>query len=224
MSRIAVPVLIGLLGMGVLCALGVWQVQRLAWKQGILAQIEARIGDDPVPLPDDPDPTRDRYLPVRATGTITGDEIDLLVSTRDTGAAWRIVAAFETDDGRRVLLDRGIVRYDDKDRPRPPVHVTVTGNLHWPDEADRFTPAPQLADNIWFARDVPAMAAALGTEPVMIVARTTDEPVPTAVPLPVDTSGIPNDHLGYAITWFGLAAVWAAMTGLWITRRLKRED
>ncbi len=224
MSRIAVPLLLGLLGIGVLCSLGVWQVHRLAWKQSILAEIEAKIAAPPVPLPAAPDPAEDRFLPVQATGTITSDEIDLLVSTRDTGAAWRVVAAFETDDGRRILLDRGIVRYDDKDTPRPPVHTTVTGNLHWPMESDRFTPEPQLAENIWFARDVPAMAAALGTEPVMIVARSTTEAEPVALPLPVDTTGIPNDHLGYAITWFGLAAVWAGMTGLWIRYRLKRED
>jgi surfeit locus 1 family protein len=65
--------------------------------------------------------------------------------------------------------------------------VTVTGNLHWPEEVDGFTPEPDLARNIWYARDVDALAAHLGTEPVLIVARdlsVSDDPV---TPLPVDT-------------------------------------
>ena len=68
------------------------------------------------------------------------------------------------------------------------------------------------------AGDVPALAEALGTEPVMIVlrgARDTELPVN---PWPVDTSGIPNDHLQYAITWFSLAAVWSAMTLYFVLR------
>jgi surfeit locus 1 family protein len=100
--------------------------------------------------------------------------------------------------------------------------VTVTGNLHWPDEVDRFTPAADTARNIRFARDVPAMAAALGTEPVMIILRDTSEPAPAVAPLPLDSAGIPNDHLGYAIQWFGLAAVWAGMTG-WLLWRITRR-
>jgi surfeit locus 1 family protein len=64
------------------------------------------------------------------------------------------------------------------------------------------------------------MAAALGTEPVMIVVETSDDP---AAPLPQPvTPNLPNDHLGYAITWFGLAAVWAGMTG-WLLWRLARR-
>jgi surfeit locus 1 family protein len=59
---------------------------------------------------------------------------------------------------------------------------------------------------------VPALAQALGTDPVLLIARTTSEPAPTVTPLPVDSAGIPNDHLQYAITWFSLAAIWLVMT------------
>jgi len=90
--------------------------------------------------------------------------------------------------------------------------VTITGNPHWPDEIDGFTPAPDLAANIWCARDVPALAEALGTEPVLIVARQMSQDRAPVTPLPVDTAGIPNDHLEYAVTWFSLAAIWVAMT------------
>jgi surfeit locus 1 family protein len=218
------PLLFGILGTAVLIALGVWQLQRLEWKEGILAEIDARMAAAPGALPADPDPARDRFLPVTANGTITDEEIDVLVSVKGTGPGYRIIAAFETNDGRRILLDRGFVRDDQKDAPRPPVSdVTVTGNLHWPDEVDRFTPAADTARNIWFARDVPAMAAALRTEPVMIILRTTTESAPAVSPLPMDSAGIPNDHLGYAIQWFGLAAVWAGMTG-WLLWRIRRRQ
>jgi surfeit locus 1 family protein len=223
-TRMIFPLLLGILGTAVLVSLGVWQLQRLAWKEDILAEIDARMAAAPVALPADPHAERDRFLPVTATGTILDEEIDVLVSVKGAGAGYRIISAFETEDGRRVLLDRGFVRDTEKDVPRPPVpRVTVTGNLHWPDEVDRFTPAADAVSNIWFARDVPAMAAALGTEPVMIILRATSEPAPAVSPLPLDSAGIPNDHLGYAIQWFGLAAVWAGMTG-WLLWRIRQRQ
>jgi surfeit locus 1 family protein len=221
MGRIAFPVVLGVLGAAVLVALGMWQVQRLDWKADVLADIEARILADPIAVPDTPDPETDRYLPVTATGLITDAEIHLLISTREAGPAFRIVSRFETEDGRRLLLDRGYVDDQAKDAPRPPVTATVTGNLHWPDEIDGFTPDNDRANNIWFARDLEAMSAALGTEPVLVVLRSSSEIDVAVTPLPVDTAGIPNDHLEYAVTWFGLAAVWVAMTLFWIVRILR---
>ena len=102
----------------------------------------------------------------------------------------------------------------------------ITGNLHWPQERDRFTPEPDAASGLWFARDVPQMAAALGTEPVLVVARAVEPADGAFTPLPVDTAGIPNDHLGYALTWFSLAAAWAGMTLLllWRIRRRPGEE
>ena len=69
-----------------------------------------------------------------------------------------------------------------------------------------------LTARLWFARDIPSMAAALGTEPVLLVSRSSDEDPVAVTPLPVDTAGIPNNHLQYAITWFLLAGVWIVMT------------
>jgi surfeit locus 1 family protein len=66
------------------------------------------------------------------------------------------------------------------------------------------------------------MAGALGTEPVLIVARAVAPPDPQVTPRPVDGAGIPNDHLGYAVTWFLLAVVWLGMTGLLAWRIWRR--
>jgi surfeit locus 1 family protein len=206
----------GLIGAAILIGLGTWQLQRLDWKQGVLADIDSRISSAPVPVPATPDPDADKYLPVQATGTVLAGEAHVLVSIKDVGPGYRIIAPFELSDGRAILLDRGFVRDSAKDTARTTGPLSVTGNLHWPNEVDSYTPAPDLDGNTWFARDVPALAQALGTDPVLLIARTTSEPAPTVTPLPVDSAGIPNDHLQYAITWFSLAAIWLVMTFLFM--------
>ena len=217
--RMIIPLLIGLLGGAILISLGLWQVQRLAWKQSVLAEIDARIADAPVALPATPDPEADRYLPVTATGRFTGEHLDVLVSRKQIGPGVRVVEVFETTDARRILVDRGFVRQDARNSPRLSGPATVEGNLHWPDEVDSYTPPPDATTGLWFARDVTAMAQELNTEPTFIVAR---RPTGGEIePMPVDSSGIPNDHMNYAITWFSLAAVWLGMTAylLWRIRQ-----
>lgn len=212
LPRVLFPLLFGLIGAAILISLGVWQMQRLQWKEAILDDIDARIIAAPVAVPERPDPVDDKYLPVIASGTITDEEVHVLVSQKRIGAGYRIIAAFETDEGRRLLLDRGFVKVDQKNAPRPTGAAEVTGNLHWPDELGSSIPAPDLTAEIWFARDVPALAAHLGTEPILIIARETSLAEDPVDPLPVDNAGIPNDHLQYAITWFSLAAIWLIMT------------
>ena len=224
MRRILFLLIFGLTGAGILIGLGVWQVQRLTWKEGVLAQIEARISDAPVALPTAPDPEADRYQPVWADGEIGQGELHVLVSRKRVGPGYRIIAPLQLADGRTVLLDRGFVPTTAKTASRTLGPVSVTGNLHWPQETDSYTPAPDIAGNTWFARDVPLMADALGTEPTLIVAKSKTDP--NVTPLPVDTVGIPNDHLQYAITWFSLALIWAAMTAwfLWRTRAAAESE
>ncbi|MCP4207831.1 MAG: SURF1 family protein [Shimia sp.] len=221
MRRLFWPLFFGILGTVVLVSLGTWQLQRLNWKEGVIAEINARIASDPVGLPDPIDVGRDKYLPVVATGTVTEDEIHLLASTRDAGAVYRLVSAFETVGGRRIMIDRGWIKIEDKDAARPTHAVEVVGNLHWPDERDSYTPANDVEGNIWFARDVAQMAEVLGTEPVLIIVREDSDNGAIATPLPVDTAALPNNHLEYVLTWYGLAIVWVAMT-LYYLRRMRK--
>lgn len=217
-KSVLVPLIFGLAGVAVLIGLGRWQVERLAWKEALLADLAARIAAPPVALPPVVAPEADRYLPVRATGRIGERALRVLVSRKQVGAGYRLISALETE-GRRVLLDRGFVPVETP-IPAPPAGVvTVTGNLHWPDERLSATPANDVAGNIWFARDIAEMAEVLDTAPVLVVARALSVPEAGVTPLPVDTSGIPNDHLNYAITWFSLAAIWAVMTGVFIWRQ-----
>ncbi|MDP5220517.1 SURF1 family protein [Ruegeria sp. 2205SS24-7] len=221
MRRVLFLLMFGLAGFGVLVALGSWQVQRLAWKEGVLADIDARISGAPAALPDNPDPDVNRYRPVTVTGEMRPDELHVLVSLKRVGPGYRIIAPFLTN-GRMILIDRGFIPLEERDTPRALGIMEVTGNLHWPQEIDSFTPEPDTKENIWFARDVPALAEALGTEPILLIARSPTDP--NITPLPVDSVGIPNDHLQYAVTWFGLAAVWAGMTGFFLWRTRARPE
>lgn len=221
-ARVLLTIVLSALVLATFLSLGFWQLRRLDWKQGILADIEARIAAAPVAVPAAPDPGRDRYLPVAAQGVMTAEELHFLVSSRDFGPGYRVVSVFETQ-GRRILVDRGFVRLEDKSRPRAAGAMTVTGNLHWPDERDGYTPENDDAAGIWYAREVPVMADALASDPVLIVARSRTDPAVT--PLPVGPEGIKNDHLEYAVTWFLFAATWVVMTGfaLWRIRRRKHQ-
>ena len=218
--RMILPLLFGLFGTAVLIGLGEWQLQRLEWKRGILADIEARIDAPPVALPESIDPQGHRYLPVRVSGRFGPGVLRVLVSRKRIGAGYRLISPFETD-GRRILVDRGFIPVGVDIQPAPAGEVSVIGNLHWPDDRTGATPPNDVEGNIWFARDVAQMAQLLGTEPVLLVLREISAPDAPVTPMPVDTSFIPNDHLQYAITWFLLAAIWAAMTGayLWRLRR-----
>jgi surfeit locus 1 family protein len=221
MKRMIFPALLGIVGCAILIWLGTWQVQRLGWKQDILAEIAERISAEDVPLPIWAEEEEDLYLAVSASGVITDEELHVLVSVKNRGAGYRVISAFETD-GRRVLLDRGFLPLEAKNTPRAPVQATISGNLHWPNEIDSFTPETDTTRGIWFARDVDAMSEALKTEPLLIILRETSETNPPADPLPVDGGGIPNDHLQYAITWFSLAFIWFVMT-LYLLSRIRRR-
>ncbi|SLN74952.1 SURF1 family protein [Ruegeria meonggei] len=221
MRRILFLLIFGLAGLGVLISLGVWQVQRMAWKHDVLAAIESRITADPVALPSQVSEGADKYLPVRVSGEMLPGEVHVLVSVKQVGAGYRVIQPFRTGD-RVILVDRGFVPTTAKQAMRITGPMDITGNLHWPDEIDSYTPDPDIDDNIWFARDVPSLAAALRTDPVLLIARSQTDPAVT--PLPVGTVGIPNDHLQYAITWFGLAFVWAAMTGYFLWRGRARSE
>ena len=214
------PLLFGLIGCAILVSLGTWQVKRLAWKEATLSEIDARIAADPVALPDELSQPDDLYLPVQATGTFGAARLRILVSQKKVGAGYRIISPFQTGE-RMIMVDRGVIPIAE-DLPNGPLgEVTVTGNIHWPNEVDSYTPEPDTKRDIWFARDVERMAATLGTEPVLLVLRTATPATPEITPLPVSRAGIPNDHLSYAITWFSLALIWFVMTGflLWRIRQ-----
>jgi surfeit locus 1 family protein len=221
MRRLIFALVFGLGGAAVLVALGFWQVDRLGQKEAMLAAIKAKISAATGPLPATPDPEADRYRPVAVDGRFLEGEILVLTGQKGVGAGYSVIAPFETAEGRRILVDRGFLPEAEKGSARPGGEARIEGNLDWPREADSFTPEPDRAQGLWFARDVDSMAEALGTEPVLLVLRTTSQTDLPMTPQPVDTSGIPNDHLEYAVTWFTLAIAWLGMTGYFLWRRAR---
>lgn len=217
--RLISALLLGLAGVGFLCGLGIWQVQRMYEKRGQLDEMTAGISVPAVPVPVQLDPEKDRYRPVTAEGRFTGETLYVLSGKPMIGAGVQVVSVLEMADGRRLLVDRGFLPDDDKHKQLTVGAVKIIGNLMWPRDSNQYTPPPDPKTGLWFGRDAVAMAALLKTEPTFIVAR---EPTGDGIEaMPVDTSTIPNDHWGYAITWFLLAAVWAVMTValVWRIRR-----
>jgi surfeit locus 1 family protein len=218
MRKLLFPIVIGLGGLGILLWLGFWQLDRLEWKQGVLADIDVRLAEQPIPLPSNPTVEADNYRTVIMQGAATGDEIRFLDSGTAAGTGHHIISAFVTADGRRVMLDQGLLPlYADAAEPLKDT-VTVQGNLIWPDDISEQAPE----GDEWYARDVNAMAATLDTEPLLVVLSAASAYDERLTPLPVDTRNIKNDHLEYAITWFLLAVVWVAMTVFYLARTMRQ--
>jgi surfeit locus 1 family protein len=210
MRRYVFPILMGIAGVAVLTSLGFWQLRRMEEKRVYLDQIEARIGNAPIALPAMPEEGPHKFQAVVVDGRFTGEALEVLSGQKGGSPGVLVIEAFALADGRRILVQRGFIEEEARRQPRPSHEARVEGNLHWPQDTNSFTPPPDQKTGLWFARDVAAMAVALKTEPTLIVAR---EPTGDGIaPVPVDTSGIPNDHWGYAIQWFLLAVTWAGMT------------
>ncbi len=223
LRKILFPLILGLAGCGVLVSLGLWQVERLAWKESILAGIDNRLSAAPVPLGLDVTEDADEYTRVTLSGTPTGEELHVLVSGTAAGTGYRVISKVQTPLGA-ILVDQGLLQLEAKDAAPLVSPMAITGTLLWPDDQNSNTPDPDLAANIWFARNIDTMSAALDTLPLMVVTTSTAPADPRLTPLPVNTAGIKNDHFEYAVTWFLLACVWAIMTVVLIRRTLSPKD
>jgi surfeit locus 1 family protein len=222
LRRLIFPILLGLSGLILLCSLGIWQIGRMYEKRAQLDEMTAGITTPAVAVPATYDPETDRFRPVTVAGDFTGERLYVISGKPDVGAGVRVISVLQTDTGRRLLIDRGFLLDQDKQRVLTQQRVELIGNMMWPRDANEYTPPPDAKTGLWFARDAEKMAALLNTEPLMIVARTdTGDGIE---PVPVNTASIPNDHWGYAITWFSLAFVWALMTGALIWRITTRKD
>ena len=223
------------IALAILIALGVWQVKRLAWKEDLLARVAALQAAPAVPL----GPVLDR-IARGADADYSRVEVDCpglgaapfleVYSVRHEQAGQRLVSACMATGGGygAILVDRGFL--PDTVTARPPVDprglapVHMVGVLRRPDRPSFVTPKNDVAGNRWYWRDLPAMARALNTSapaPVMLMAETSSNPELKALdpqPLPAD---IPNRHLEYAMTWFGLAAALACVYAASLWKRWK---
>ena len=214
-------IVFGAFGITLLCCLGVWQLQRLEWKTQLLRNLEQRIVESPIELGEDLDEERDQYRSVVVSGILQDKEIHVLTSRKNVGPGFLVISPFRLLNGKVILVDRGFIEESKKNTIRTGGTITITGNLLWPEELDRFTPDPNIKKNIWFARDLNRMAEYLGASEILVVARKEDPPG-TTLPQRVGIN-IANNHLNYAITWFSLACIWFGMTSLFIYRIKKNS-
>ncbi|MEH3146793.1 MAG: SURF1 family protein [Methylobacterium frigidaeris] len=231
------PFLAALVCLAILVGLGTWQLQRKAWKEGVINQIIARSRIEPPLAPPSPaswDPAGQEFDRVRVTGRLLHDRETLVhglapgeVPGRALQGYYVVTPLRRDDDGPLVLVNRGFVPTELKnprDRAAGQVEgvVTVTGMLRASEARGMFVPAPNPQTGEWFNRDVAGIAAAKGLDPVapyLIEADATPNPGgwPKGGQLRVD---LPNNHLQYAFTWFGLALCLVGVFGAFAWRRL----
>ena len=223
LRKILFPLILGVAGCGVLISLGLWQVERLAWKEDVLVGINARLAAAPAPLTTEVSESTNEYTRVTVSGTPTGEELHVLVSGTEAGTGYRVISKMQTPLGA-VLVDQGLLALENKAAAPLIAPMEITGTLIWPDDQNSSTPDPDIAANIWFARNVDTMSVALDTLPLMIVSTTSTPADPRLTALPVNTATIKNDHFEYAVTWFLLALVWAIMSFYLILRTTRQKD
>jgi surfeit locus 1 family protein len=228
LSRTGSLIIASVLGVVMLCTLGVWQLERLQWKTALIAERRAELSAPPVALSavlsDIKAGKTVDYRPVMLSGRFVAGK-DLRLFSTAYGPGWEIVSPFLTSDGSVVLVNRGFLpEVSGKERasPAPPTTpLAVSGYARQPPASKAaFAPRNDPERNRWFWWDLPAMAAAIGgpqTGPVApVLVQLSGPPLGGSdAPRPINpVIAIPNNHLGYALTWFGLALALAVVTVL----------
>jgi cytochrome oxidase assembly protein ShyY1 len=228
-----IPGLCTLFGLAVLLGLGFWQVERLAWKENLIAALEQRVSAQPIPLPPSKEWSRlsqEDWEFRRVTATVERIEGVNYAYVHTAGSPLRpdvkapgyfVFVPARLATGEVVVVNVG---YDpgDKSYKWTTKKAEITGYLRWPEGPRWFVSESDASGTVWHVRDHRLMAERLGwgggVPPFYI---DQESPVPPGgLPRPGPlTVKLRNDHLGYAITWFGLAGVLVVIFGVWIARR-----
>lgn len=225
--RLLVPALVALPVLAVLLGLGTWQVQRLAWKTDLLARIAAAEAGPAPPLA--PDARPQRYDRVVATGRFDhGREALLGLEVRGTTLGAHLLTPLLRDGGAPPLLvDRGWVPLERQGAGigRPQGEVAVTGYVRPGEERGSMAATDDAAGRRFYTFDPAAIGRALGLEavaPFGLVALAPPGSSPGTLPAAARSLPRPNNpHLGYAITWYGLAAALVGVFAVFARRRLQ---
>ncbi len=227
----------------VLAGLGVWQLQRLEWKETLIARVEARARADPVPLPPAGewvglDPEVYDFRPVSMTGHfVRNNTVLVFTSLSDPrgprrGPGYWVMDPFRTEDGGTVMVNRGFVpqgagelfsSFDASVAP-PAGTVTIRGLAREPEDTGPFTPGPDIDAGVEYVRNIDRLTAMIDAElsPVAPVYVDQAATSPDALPQGGETViTFRNRHFEYAVTWFGLAGVTVVMTLFWLVRRIR---
>ena len=219
--------------------LGVWQLERLAWKEGLIAQVTARFTQPPTPLPPAaqwPGLDLDSYdfRPVSISGQYVPDKIvPVFIGLTDAkgqydGPGYWLMAPFAPDTGGTVWVNLGFV-------PQAQLssylhannvskgHMLMVGVATVSEDPGPFTPPPDTTNHIEWVKS-PARLSAMAGLSGPLLDLTVDAPAgpPGALPQGGETVvDFPNNHLGYAYTWFGFAIITPCLLAAWILRQLR---
>jgi surfeit locus 1 family protein len=219
----------------ILVGLGTWQVQRLHWKEALLATIAERTRAEPLSLRDVElkfGETGDiEYIPVVATGEFLHDAERHFFATWQGQSGYYVYTPLRLETGRVVFVNRGFVPFDKKNpatrqqgQVTGPQTVTGLARKPLPDKPSVMLPDNDPDKNIFYWKDLRAMAILSGLDvdsgvlPFFIDADA--KPNPGGLPRGgVTIIDLPNNHLQYAITWYGLAAALAGVLAVMLYHR-----
>ncbi|SJZ71405.1 surfeit locus 1 family protein [Consotaella salsifontis] len=237
-GRLWLLVALGAVLFGILCGLGTWQVERLHWKETLLANIDARMHAAPTTLAgiaaiyDDSGDID--YWPVTVSGRFLHEDERYFLATRDGEPGWDVYTPLLLDDSHAVFVNRGFVPDALRDPARRPEgqvegDVTVTGLARSVphEKANMFVPDNAPEKNQFFWRSLSDMEKGLHLSPTVHIEPFFIDAGQGAAPGGYPIGGativdIPNNHLQYAITWFGLAAVLLVMIGALLIQQWRR--
>ena len=233
------PALATLVGVAVLVALGVWQLERRAWKNDLIQKIEARAYGAPGRIPPESEwvgwsQDAEEYRRVRVAGRFLYEAevaVHGLMSGRERGQplqGYYLLTPLRLHDGSTVVVNRGFVPGELRSPGRrpgsdPEGEIAFTGLVRAPETPAPFVPKNDPAKNEWFVRSPDEIAKAKGLSrvaPFLIDA----DPIPSPAGWPKGGQtrlAMPNDHLQYALTWFGLALALLGVFAGFARRRLR---
>ena len=219
-----------------LCGLGTWQIERKAWKEALIDTLTRRLSAPPASLPPRPtwptlDPAQDEFRRISFSAEFLTDREAFVYTAGSalrndiSGPGYWVFTPSRLAGGSVIVINRGFIPQDRKaESSASSGLVDVVGVLRWPEKRNVFTPKDDPAHNLWFARDPESMAAEKGWGPVAPFYIELESPVPASgLPRPgMLTVNLPNNHLSYAITWFGLAAALAVIFLIWAFAELRK--
>lgn len=230
---------LSIIAFGILVGLGIWQLQRFEFKQGLTAQIKERTAEQPVPLSKLESELEKagniEYRRVQFKGTFHHDGESHYFTVIKGRTGWRVITPLETAGGKIVMVDRGFVPANKKQpqsrqQGQLDGEQTIIGLARAPGTKSTFTPDNSLEKNNWFWRDLSGMAAAALPandlkRVIPFFVEQEKSPIPGGWPRGgVTRVKIPNKHLEYAMTWFGLAGALFVVFILVLRGRLREQS
>lgn len=234
--RFGILSLLALAMFAALLALGTWQVKRLAWKENLIQTIESRIHQPPRALETwfKTEPGTD-YWPVEVEGTFLHSAERHFFSTYDGQSGYDIFSPLEVSPGTFVFINRGFVPFDRKEpstraegQITSKVKVTGLARSILKQKPSWLVPDNEPAKNIFYWKDFAAMrdTAGLPTGAKTLELFIDADKTPNPGNLPaggVTIVNLPNSHLSYAVTWYGLAATLAVIWSVLAFRHIRQR-